>query len=168
MKLMEKQRFHRRGKYGSDIYTLRSIYMIPSAPYLRTAAPVVHLHWRRFHTSTIPLKEGQENEFVAWLAARWREKDILLNKFERTGNFIDRTGIAFVTEDEAPKQEEDVVDLSTAENESASGAHDQIRTEIRLRSQYELLALVMPSVCLFVVGIVLLKISWIFKSPYQN
>jgi lysocardiolipin and lysophospholipid acyltransferase len=42
------------------------------------------MHWRRFHTSKIP-KEAKE--FDAWLQARWREKDELLEYYVNNGRF---------------------------------------------------------------------------------
>jgi lysocardiolipin and lysophospholipid acyltransferase len=46
--------------------------------------PSVNMHWRRFHTSTIP-KDAKE--FDNWLQARWREKDDLLEYYANHNRF---------------------------------------------------------------------------------
>jgi lysocardiolipin and lysophospholipid acyltransferase len=48
-------------------------------------SPDVHMHWRRFAVADIPL--GSPQAFEAWLLARWREKDALLDAFQATGHF---------------------------------------------------------------------------------
>ena len=78
----------REGKYGQDVFTLRSTYS-------EGRPPPVHIHWRRFRVADIPLEtlEG----FDGWLRDRWDEKDELLAEHARTGRFasdIDGTPIA--------------------------------------------------------------------------
>ena len=43
------------------------------------------MYWRRFAVSSIPLNDAKE--FEAWLLARWREKDELLEQWYNTGRF---------------------------------------------------------------------------------
>lgn len=66
------------GEFGQDIFTLRSTYFQGRPP------KSVHMHWRRFHTSQIPLGE---KEFADWLNERWREKDDLIEHYVQTGRF---------------------------------------------------------------------------------
>ena len=69
----------REGQYGQDIFTLRSTYFErhPQAP--------IHMHWRRFKVSSIPLETPED--FHAWLIERWNEKEILLEEHAKTGRF---------------------------------------------------------------------------------
>ena len=69
----------REGQYGQDIFTLRSTYFErhPQAP--------IHMHWRRFQVSSIPLETL--DDFHAWLIERWNEKEVLLEEHARTGRF---------------------------------------------------------------------------------
>ena len=71
--------FDREGQYGQDIFTLRSTYFErhPQAP--------IHMHWRRFKVSEIPLENLED--FHAWLIARWDEKEILLEHHAKMGQF---------------------------------------------------------------------------------
>jgi len=69
---------HSRGEYGQDVFTLKRLY------FQGLTSPSVNIHWRRFATSSIP-KEAAT--FDAWLQARWREKDALLETFATTGRF---------------------------------------------------------------------------------
>ncbi|MCJ1460835.1 hypothetical protein MMC28_011217 [Mycoblastus sanguinarius] len=68
-----------QGQYGQDIFTLRSTYLegLPPVP--------IHMHWRRFRVSSIPLSTLEE--FNAWLRDRWNEKELLLEKHSKTGQF---------------------------------------------------------------------------------
>jgi lysocardiolipin and lysophospholipid acyltransferase len=45
----------------------------------------IHMHWRRFSMSTIPVKD--EKAFDLWLRDRWAEKDKLLEYFTKNGEF---------------------------------------------------------------------------------
>ena len=72
------KRLIREGKYGQDVFTLRSTYS-------EGRPPPVHIHWRRFKVANIPLETLES--FDAWLRARWDEKDELLAEHARTGHF---------------------------------------------------------------------------------
>jgi lysocardiolipin and lysophospholipid acyltransferase len=41
------------------------------------------MHWRRYRISDIPV--ASEEEFAAWLAERWNEKDEMIEKYMQTG-----------------------------------------------------------------------------------
>ena len=66
------------GQYGQDVYTLRSTY-IDGHP------PPIHMHWRRFAVSSIPLATPEQ--FDAWLQQQWLEKDNILEHHAKTGRF---------------------------------------------------------------------------------
>lgn len=84
------KRLHREGKYGQDVFTLRSTYS-------EGRPPPVHIHWRRFKVANIPLETLED--FDAWLRDRWNEKDELLAEHARTGRFpSDREGTPIATE----------------------------------------------------------------------
>jgi hypothetical protein len=70
--------FHRKGQYGQDIHTLRSIY-------INGHSPPIHMHWRRFKVSEIPLATAED--FNDWLQERWLEKDTLLSHYAEKGYF---------------------------------------------------------------------------------
>ncbi|CAD6593130.1 MAG: hypothetical protein ASARMPREDX12_006854 [Alectoria sarmentosa] len=67
------------GQYGQDIFTLRSTYFErhPQAP--------IHMHWRRFKISDIPLETLED--FHVWLIERWNDKEALLDEHSKTGHF---------------------------------------------------------------------------------
>ncbi len=69
---------HSEGQYGQDIFSLRSTY-VEGHP------PPIHMHWRRFAVSSIPLSSLEE--FDVWLQERWVEKDKLLEQHAKTGSF---------------------------------------------------------------------------------
>ena len=69
---------NRDGKYGQDIFTLRSTYF-------EGHPPPVHLHWRRYKVADMPLETLEA--FDAWLRERWDEKDVLLEQHAQTGSF---------------------------------------------------------------------------------
>lgn len=69
------------------------------------------MHWRRFATSSIPIKDPKE--FEAWILDRWKEKDALLEQYYNTGRF---------PPDESPKG-------------GTSGEY--IETEVKLQHWYE-------------------------------
>ena len=64
-----------------------------SRMYLEGRQPAVHLHWRRFKVSSIPLSSLED--FDKWLQARWQEKDVLLQEHEQTGRFPSNPGESF-------------------------------------------------------------------------
>lgn len=68
-----------RNGYGQDYFSLPIIYCQGRPPR------AVHMHWRRFHRSTIPLDD--ESEFERWLLKRWHEKDELLESYYVNGHF---------------------------------------------------------------------------------
>lgn len=69
----------RRGKFGEDYYTLRSMYFQGQPP------PSVNMYWRRFAVKDIPL-DNQET-FDLWLRERWYEKDGFMEEYLTTGRF---------------------------------------------------------------------------------
>jgi hypothetical protein len=71
--------FLRRGGYGQDVFTLRSTYLQGRPP------KSVHLYWRRFAASSIPLQ--YQDEFDKWLRDRWVEKDELIEHYLQHGSF---------------------------------------------------------------------------------
>jgi len=69
----------RRGEYGQDYYTLRSMYLRGQPP------PSVNMHWRKFAVKDIPLDDA--TKFDAWLRERWYEKDALMEEYLINGRF---------------------------------------------------------------------------------
>lgn len=69
----------KRGEFGQDTYTLRSIFLLGQPP------PSVNMYWRRFEISTIPLHDKEK--FDLWLRERWMEKDALLEQYITEGRF---------------------------------------------------------------------------------
>jgi 1-acyl-sn-glycerol-3-phosphate acyltransferase len=69
------------GGYPQDYYTLRSLYFEGRPP------SGVHMHWRKFNVSEIPLGEDQKEAFEKWIQDRWMEKDALLDHFYKHGEF---------------------------------------------------------------------------------
>jgi len=81
------------GQYGQDLFSLRGSYFQGRPP------KSVNMHWRRFAIADIPL--GDEQVFAAWLAARWREKDDLLQYYIEHNRFPADASLGV---DEAGKQ----------------------------------------------------------------
>ena len=73
-----------RGQYAQDVFSLKASYLEGKPP------EAVHIYWRRFPISSIPLQD--HDLFGKWLAARWREKDYLLEMWHRKGQFPADTG----------------------------------------------------------------------------
>lgn len=73
-----------RGQFAQDIFTLKAGYLEGRPP------KSVSMHWRRFAVKDIPIHN--QKAFETWLIARWREKDILIENYLRTGNFPADTG----------------------------------------------------------------------------
>lgn len=69
---------NRKGQYGQDIFTMWSMY-------IEGKSPPIHIYWRRFKLSTIPLATLEK--FDTWLLDRWREKEALLEEHSTTGRF---------------------------------------------------------------------------------
>lgn len=67
------------GQFGQDIFTLRSSFFEGRPP------KSVNMHWRRFHIDTIPYQNTKA--FEVWLRNRWREKDYMLEYFNRNNRF---------------------------------------------------------------------------------
>jgi 1-acyl-sn-glycerol-3-phosphate acyltransferase len=67
------------GQFGQDIFTLRSSFFEGRPP------KSVNMHWRRFHLDTIPIDNTKA--FDVWLRNRWREKDYMLEYFNRNNRF---------------------------------------------------------------------------------
>ncbi|OCK81211.1 hypothetical protein K432DRAFT_442540 [Lepidopterella palustris CBS 459.81] len=67
------------GQFGQDIFTLRSSFFEGRPP------KSVNMHWRRFHVDSIPIDNPKS--FDVWLRNRWREKDYMLEYFNRNGRF---------------------------------------------------------------------------------
>jgi 1-acyl-sn-glycerol-3-phosphate acyltransferase len=74
-----------RGQYAQDIFTLKAGYLEGRPP------KSVSMHWRRFAVKDIPLHN--QKVFELWLIARWREKDILMEQYMRTGKFPADVGV---------------------------------------------------------------------------
>jgi hypothetical protein len=68
-----------KGQYGQDIYTLRSSFFEGRPP------KSVNMFWRRFKIAEIPL--DTDEAFGRWLTNRWREKDYILEYFNKYGQF---------------------------------------------------------------------------------
>jgi len=68
-----------RGKFGQDLFTLRSTYFQGRPP------KSVNMYWRRFAISSIPLHSSEE--FDLWVRERWTEKDQLLEEYLVNGRF---------------------------------------------------------------------------------
>ncbi|KAF2477707.1 acyltransferase-domain-containing protein [Lindgomyces ingoldianus] len=67
------------GQFGQDIFTLRSSFFEGRPP------KSVNMHWRRFHIDSIPINNSKA--FEVWLRNRWREKDYMLEYFNRNNRF---------------------------------------------------------------------------------
>lgn len=67
------------GQFGQDIFTLRSTFFEGRPP------KSVNMHWRRFHIDSIPIQNTKA--FEVWLRNRWREKDYMLEYFNRNNRF---------------------------------------------------------------------------------
>lgn len=68
-----------RGMYGQDIFTLRSSFLEGRPP------KSVNMFWRRFRISDIPI--DNDEAFGRWLNNRWREKDYMLEYFNKFNHF---------------------------------------------------------------------------------
>ncbi|GAB7360905.1 hypothetical protein MBLNU230_g0891t1 [Neophaeotheca triangularis] len=70
-----------KGMYGQDIFTLRSSFFEGRPP------KSVNMYWRRFKIADIPL--DNDVAFGRWLTNRWREKDYILEYFNKYSHFPD-------------------------------------------------------------------------------
>ncbi|KAF2739563.1 acyltransferase-domain-containing protein [Polyplosphaeria fusca] len=66
-------------QFGQDIFTLRSSFFEGRPP------KSVNMHWRRFRIDDIPYNNSKA--FEVWLRNRWREKDYMLEYFNRNNRF---------------------------------------------------------------------------------
>jgi 1-acyl-sn-glycerol-3-phosphate acyltransferase len=121
------------GTYGSEIFTLRSVYFGGRVP------KSVNMHWRRFRIQDLPL--GDHDAMYEWVMARWREKDELLEVFMKTGKFPADT---------------DAVEIEDGPKDSFKTAY--INTEVRLRALPEFVQMFMPVLTAMLVGRVLVQI----------
>lgn len=123
------------GRYGSEIYGLRSVYFQGRPP------SSVNMHWRRFKVADIPIDD--KASMHEWLDARWREKDDLLDAFQKTGRFpADKSAVHI---EGGPDD-----DLKTA----------YITTEVRPRATGEFLQMFAPVAAAGVVGRILFQVLW--------
>ncbi|KAF2027223.1 acyltransferase-domain-containing protein [Setomelanomma holmii] len=67
------------GQFGQDIFTLRTTFFEGRPP------KSVNMHWRRFRIDSIPIQNTKA--FEVWLRNRWREKDYMLEYFNRNNRF---------------------------------------------------------------------------------
>lgn len=145
--------FDRQGKYGSDIYTLRSIYFLntSSSSSSSSRTPTVHLHWRRFALSSIPLAEGQEEAFERWVANCWREKDELLDGFVRNGSFVSDGDDDDDDDDDDSKNDVDAMNAKIRKNMNKKKKSRVIETEIKMNNPLEFLALMVPGLIVAII-----------------
>ena len=68
-----------KGQYGQDIFTLRSSFFEGRPP------KSVNMYFRRYKISDIPL--DNDEVFERWLINRWREKDYILEYFNKYNAF---------------------------------------------------------------------------------
>ncbi|TKA69736.1 hypothetical protein B0A55_05274 [Friedmanniomyces simplex] len=68
-----------KGMYGQDIYTLKSSFFEGRPP------KSVNMYWRRFRIADIPVEN--DGVFSRWLTNRWREKDYILEYYQKFGQF---------------------------------------------------------------------------------
>lgn len=78
-----------RGQFAQDIFTLKAGYLEGRPP------KSVHMYWRRYAIKDIPIHN--DKAFELWLVARWREKDLLIENYLRTGKFPADRGITKFT-----------------------------------------------------------------------
>jgi lysocardiolipin and lysophospholipid acyltransferase len=69
----------RRGKYGQDIFTLKTACLEGRPP--KSAS----MYWRRLAMDSIPLDDPKK--FETWMLEQWRIKDELLEVYMQTGRF---------------------------------------------------------------------------------
>lgn len=127
------------GKYGGDIFTLRSVYFEGRTP------KSVNMHWRRYKVSEIPLDDRKETE--EWVLQRWREKDDMMEQFRQTGKF---------------PGDASAVTIEGAGKTSKSGTH--IETEVKPRYVWEFLQMFVPILAAALVGNILVKLVNMFST----
>lgn len=131
-----------KGGYGSEIFTLRSVYFQGRPP------KSVNMYWRRYRVADLPLNDNAA--MFDWLMARWREKDDLMEAFMRDGKFPGDTA---------------AVDIE-------GGPQDEFKTpyissQVENRQPFEVLQLLVPVVTLTLIarGLVQLIDRFVGTAP---
>ncbi|KAK4994157.1 hypothetical protein LTR66_005744 [Elasticomyces elasticus] len=115
-----------RGQYSAETFTLRSTYFRGQQP------KSVNMYWRRFRISDMPLDD--KDAFHAWLTARWREKDQLIEEYINTGRF---PAFEYTSESEAQRL-------------------DYVQSQVGLKHPLEILRIFLPfGIGMAVIGVVL-------------
>jgi len=122
------------GGYGSSIFTLRTTYFQGLPP------TSVNMHWRRFRIKDIPIDDHQK--MYDWLLERWREKDALLEVFDKTGRF--------------PGSEEAI---GPAEEIGGATKATHVETEVRTSTPIEFLQMFTPVAAAVILGRVVGQIA---------
>ncbi|KAI7538992.1 acyltransferase-domain-containing protein [Hortaea werneckii] len=122
------------GTYGQDIFTLRSVYFQGRPP------KSVNMHWRRYKVSEIPVDDKEA--MSQWVLQRWREKDELLETFNKTGKF--------------PGDKEAVLIEGAPQEKEWKTAY--INTEVKPKTSGEFLQLFMPVTAAALVGRVCVQV----------
>lgn len=107
------------GGYGSEIFTLRSVYFQGRPP------TSVNMHWRRFRIADLPVDD--HDAMFTWIMDRWREKDDLIEAFMREGKFPANTAAVHI--EDGPVDE-----LKTP----------YINAQVQSRNQFEFLQIFTP------------------------
>lgn len=110
-----------RGKFGQDLFTLRSTYFQGRPP------KSVNMYWRRFAVSSIPLDDPKK--FEQWLIQQWRVKDALLEQYVQNGRFP--------ADDGRDSEGERAIDGSSGTKMLKRAGF--IETEVKLEHWYEVL-----------------------------
>lgn len=135
------------GEYGQDIFTLRSVYFLGRPP------KSVNMYWRRYKISDLPVDD--EEAMQKWVLDRWREKDVLLEEFHKTGRFpgeskaltiqTKNTAPAAAPADAASTDAAATTEPATAATPAAEESTDTcIETEVRVLGVHESLELFVP------------------------
>lgn len=99
-----------RGKYGEEIFGLKSTYFEGLPP------KSVNLYWRRFRLADMPLDD--QDKFDQWLRDEWYKKDELMEEYMLKGRF--------------PA-------LPTAEASGKDSKGGYVETEVKTRYPFEIL-----------------------------
>lgn len=127
------------GKYGGDIFTLRSVYFEGRTP------KSVNMHWRRFKVSDIPLDDHKATE--EWVLQRWREKDDMMEHYLQTGRFPgDARAVTIEGGDKAGDKNRNFIE-----------------TEVKPRYVWEVLQMFVPVLTTALVGNILVKLVVMFS-----
>ena len=116
------------GSYSQDIFTLPSVYFQGRAPIS------VNMHWRRFAIKDMPLDD--KDAMQQWILQRWREKDALIDAFQREGRFPAVPEAVHI--EGAPQEKE--------------WKTPYINTEVQLRNVFEVLSIFAPVCAAAMVG----------------